>query len=273
MTMKFSHSGKNGDLLASLCFVKACLKKTGQSECSFHIQTNVKHMANVMERDPVMMSDASANFLKPLLKAQSFISEVTVGDAVPQDAFDLSNMRKTFHNFGSGDLRLWYYALCNDWLDEDLTKPILEAEPDYSLKDKIILCLSERYVPFEIDFSCLQKWSDRIVFVGTDFEMQRFCSKHFGLLRQPVKDALELARLMKGCKCVISNLNGNYMLAEQLKVRRICCWADLMKAELGPYRGRILPAPMNVIPSGGEFATCTKTARLQKLVEELLCQN
>lgn len=268
--LNFSHSGKLGDLLASLCMVRACIKKTEQDKCCFHIQTNVRHMCNVCEREPVMLSNGAAEWLKPLLEAQSFISKVTTGDNVPDGFFDLSTVRKMLHSFASGDLRRWYFVLCNDWLDEDLCYPVLEAKPDFALKDKVIICQSERYVPAEIDFKCLEQFKNCLVFVGTPFEHERFCSKWFNIDYQPVENALILARLMKGCKGVVSNLNGNYMLAEQLKVKRVCCWPDLMKMELGAYRGRVLAGPMNVIPSGGEFATCTKTERLKKLVETLL---
>ena len=246
--MDFHTVGKLGDLIYSLSFVRAFLEKIGEKTCHFHIQTNVPHVANVMEREPVMLSTASAAFIKPLLEHQGFISEVSVSDEVPVGFYDLSMVRKMLHNFGSGDIRLWYQSCVNDHLDIDLTKPSLEAPFDDRLKDKIIICMTERYVPAEVDMSALKEFAGSLVFIGTNFEHQRFCSRYFGIERVIVKDALELAGLMKGCKCVISNLNGNYAIGESLKCKRICLMPDLMKIEFGRFTGKITVGPMNVIP-------------------------
>lgn len=248
MTMKFSHSGKLGDALYSIPFCRACLEKTGNLYFKFNLQKDVKHVANVMERENVMLTEGACQFLKPLLEWQPFIEEVTISSSVPCDAFDLSIVRKQMHNFGSGDIRLWYQSCVNDHLDIDLTKPSLEAPFDDRLKDKIIICMTERYVPAEVDMSALKEFASSLVFIGTDFEHQRFCSRYFGIERVIVKDALELAGLMKGCKCVISNLNGNYAIGESLKCKRICLMPDLMKIEFGRYAGRVTIGPMNVIP-------------------------
>ena len=119
-----------------------------------------------------------------------------MSNSVPSDAFDLSNVRKLMHNFGSGDIREWYRCCVNDHLEIDLVKPSLEAPFDDRLKDKIIICMSERYVPAEVNVAALKKYSDQLVFIGTDFEHQRFCQKYFEIERFAVKDALELAGLM-----------------------------------------------------------------------------
>ena len=57
--MKFSHSGKIGDAIYSIPFCKACIERTGNLYFKFHLQKDVPHVANVMERDSVMLTKRS----------------------------------------------------------------------------------------------------------------------------------------------------------------------------------------------------------------------
>lgn len=268
MTMNFSHSGKCGDILLSLPFVKACLLKTGQIGSTLHLHTNVPHMfRGPNEPDSVMLTQKAAEFIQPLLDAQSWI-KTTISDSIPDGYFDLSNFRKLMKNFGSGNIPYWYLTCINEHIDIDCSIPSLDCKASTELKDKIIVCFTERYNPYKLDMNCLRDFREKLVFIGLPREHAQFEKKFFRIDYKPVENALDIAKLMKGSKGVVANLGGNYSIAESIKCKRICLWADIMQ-----YGGRLVVGPCNVSPQGGWWDIALNSTKLRKLVEELLCQN
>lgn len=251
-------------------FCIACAQKTSQGKFNFHIQTNKKFEVNVMEESPVKITTAGAEWLKPLLATQMYVGEVTIGDNVPEGYIDLDTFRKLNKNFGSGDLRELYYSCANDHLVRDFATPKMFAPVDEALKDKIAICLTNRYVPAEIDFKQLAPFAKHLMFIGLDHEHKRFCERFFEIPQFKVETALHLASVLKGARMFVSNLNGNFAIAEELKSRRILLWPDTMKIEVGRYAGRIMIGPQNVLPIGGEYyETCHTTNKLVKLLEDI----
>lgn len=63
----------------------------------------------------------------------------------------------------------------------------------------------------------LQKYSRRMVFVGTQFEWERFVFRYGHVPFCPTANALELARMIAGCKLFIGNQSLSYAIAESIK--------------------------------------------------------
>lgn len=266
----FSHSGKIGDLIYSLNFCKAC---SDNAQFDFNIQINQKHQFNTLERDDIMLSMNAAKYIKPLLNSQPYIRNVTINEKVPDKFIDLIIFKKHVLNLSSGDLRSFYYEISPNFLDMDFSIPIIKVDADYSLKNKVIVVLSERYVPAKIDFKELEPFKDSLVLIGTKQEHERFEKKYFNIEYRKVENALQFARLAKGSKGVLSNLNGNYAIAEQMKIPRILLWPDVMKIEYSKNEelvDKVIPGPMNVIPQGGICNTATSTQRTVGLLKHLL---
>lgn len=216
------------------------------------------------EPDAVMLTQKAAEFIKPLLDEQSWIKTI-ISDTIPDGYFDLSNFRKLMKNFGSGNIPYWYLSCINEHLDIDCSIPSLDCKPSEELKDKVLICLTDRYVPYGLNMAVLKDFADSLCFIGLSNEHEKFERTFFKIDYHPVKDALEIAKLMKGSKGVIANLGGNYSIAESIKCKRVCLWPDLMQ-----YGMRVTIGPCNVSPQGGWWDIALNGKKLYNLTKELL---
>lgn len=266
----FNHSGGIGDILYSLYFCKDLADKGNQETFKLHIQTNVKDMAMNMHYHPfgdVRMTEAGANYIKPLLEAQDYIEEVTISDDYTPDSgmINLDIFRKIKINFMSGDIRRWYYNLSKQHLPAEFWRPILSVDVDDTYKDKIILCSTARYQNVFIDYKVLSKFADKFVFFGLESEYEEFKKNNFNLEFYKTIDALDAAKKIVGAKGLCSNQNGIYTIAECLKVPRI-----LISPEVCKFNDTIHPGPHNNHPQGGWNEDVATNDKLVASVEELL---
>jgi len=111
----------------------------------------------------------------------------------------------------------------------DLSKPwLFNIEP---IKEaEIIVSRTRRYHDKEeIDWTLLKEYVDKILFLGTKKEYERFKLKRFPALYRYkfCKDGLEMARIIKGSKLFIGNQSFGFSLAEAMKHPRVLeiCYA------------------------------------------------
>lgn len=173
----FNHSGKLGDILFSLYFCKEYANSYEEDKFNYHIQTNV-----VEGNGLIGMSENAVKFIKPLLESQEYINEVTWGDNIREDnTINLMDFKELTINIFGGDIRSWYYNLVSNHLPKEFWKPIIKVEPNYKIKDKIILTWTHRYQNVYIDYNCLQEFKDNLIFIGVKDEIDEFCKKYFNV--------------------------------------------------------------------------------------------
>ena len=272
--IQFSFNGRIGDVVYSLWYVKQFAERI-QSKVNYHIQTNVplsnpSWIDKTHMNSTVHMTTSTAQFVKPLLEKCQFINEVTFGDQIPARAvsFDVERSNKVLNTLG-GEMR----QSCYNWdcfdLPREFWKPVLEVEPNYKYKGKILITLSQRYVSSIVDYKMLEQFKDIMVFAGTEREFEVFNKNYFELKERYVPtNLLEVAQVMKGAVGFIANQTGFFAVAEAIKIPRILLPCDFIKVE-----GKNFFGPKNVLPLGGWCLSISNTKRLVPGVGYMLGEN
>lgn len=263
----FNHTGNLGDLLYSFYFISE-LKEYAHEKIWLHLQTNVEFKyAQKHPNGSVGFTKTNVESFLPLLKKQILFDKITYGDEIPKHdkIIDLSLIRKMPINFQAGNIVQWYYNLCNVHLSQIFSKPLLFVEPDFSLKDKIILMKTTRYENEFLDYKVLKKYDKNLIFIGMKNEHEEFNQRFFKVEYFKVDDALHFAKLLQGAKGIISNANGFYAIAELMKVPRILMTPEYMK--LGDH---LIPGPVNVHPNGGWFEVAETTQKLETSIKNMI---
>ena len=252
--LTFSHSGGLGDILFALHFMREFSEHNGIGKYNFHFL--------VKEKDyPV------AEFIIPLLKAQSGVDKVTIGRKIPDNTNEIAlhNFWKLKLNFAASDIRSWYYNLTRCHLPREFWKPVIEVDADYKYRNKILICNTDRYCNVHVDLNYLKEFQRHLVFIGLPHEHEAFCRNFFEVPYQPCKDMLEMAQYMAGAKGFIGNQSGIYSLAECMKIPRI-----LLAPEFVRFNSVIIPGPHNNHPIGGWCEDVVSTEKMIAAVKALL---
>lgn len=267
----FAHYGKIGDLLYSINFARELTQACNGDKFNFKIQTNVPFTPGKNEQQSckgkkVFFTVEEAQFIKPLIEAQPYINQVLIDDNVLSSQFDLSLFRHQRINYFAGDIRDWYYQLTPNFLPRDFYSQIIFANKNTTYKDKIIITLSQRYVNQFVDYKQLEQFKDHLIFLGTQIEHKVFCQKYFKIdYTGKFNSLLQIAEVLAGAKGFISNPNGLYALAEQMKIPRILLSPDFLLVDK-----QIQLGPKNNLPLGGICSTCSSTNNLIDLTKLLL---
>ncbi|MBE6365377.1 MAG: hypothetical protein E7053_06450 [Lentisphaerae bacterium] len=265
----FCHSGHNGDILYSLYFCRELAAFYGMTKFRFHLRTNVGEPGLEAMGHPfksVRMTVNGAQFLAGMLKQQEYISRVTYGDELPDNAFDLDLFRKMMINFASGQIQNYYYNLVDEHLPREFWKPVIYAEEDFKYRDKIILIATGRYRNVFVDMAALQPFCNDLVFAGLPEEYDDFCQKYFQLeYIGKVDSMMDFAKYFAGAKGVIGNQSGLFALAECMKIPRI-----LVAAEYIICRKTFSTGPVNVQPQGGWCESVSTTEKMVSAIKNLL---
>lgn len=236
--MNVFHAGHSGDIIYCLPFLKAFCR---DDAVDFYIASDM--MADLPEgmnhpNGKLMMTQASFDFLKPLLESLPCIKAVhyVPSEQVPE-SFRLDFYRTIPINPKAGSIVDWLrkffglqYNSTEQWL---YVNPISAAKP-------VILGFSRRYRNLGIDYSIL-KDVQNLFFVGLEDEFEWFRDKYQlnNLTHYKTANALELAKFIASAKLFIGNQSLSFAIAEALKVPRA----------LEVYE----PIP-NVIPTGNGAA-------------------
>lgn len=166
------------------------------------------------------------DMVKPLLESQDYIESMDIynGQSVHLD-FDTIR-GKTFVNMPHGSLASWLTFAFPD-LHYDISKPwvFLENERrqvEEVTKGKIIINFTERYRNGLMDYFFLKNYAPDLIFAGTEAEHFKFCNQwQLTIPRLEIKDFLELAYALRGCRFLLSNQSFQWNLARGLGVATV----------------------------------------------------
>lgn len=245
--ISFLHSGNAGDIIYSLSCIKSiCMERACQAV--IYIKLNVPSTFNEKSHPvgSVMMNKGMYDMLYPLLINQPYIDSVDIYDGRPVD-YDLDRFRKDYKNLSAGNIQSWY-DISYPELRPRLHEANLFARPRKN--DYIIVNRTSRYNNVFVDYSILREYED-VYFVGVESEYKTQALHNKNLQHLVVRDFLEMAEYISGCRLFIGNQSMAFAIAEQLKVRRI----------LEQY----CAAP-NVIPQGGEYYVTQNNEQFKKCI-------
>jgi hypothetical protein len=211
--------GSFGDTLYSLCVIKMLgggnlyVKLGGMDEQVrklFGREPEGYHKGRYTQQDYEMIA--------PLLRVQQYISNVDIWNGQPNDFESLNDHWKFHLPKGWQGNQTECYALTQGWNIHDpvirkklLLEPWLTPVDPVIIKEKpIVINRTNRYL-YGCDGMQWSKWADQgledyAVFVGSEQEHSDF-QKEFNVKVEykPVKDLLEMARIIQGCEQFIGN--------------------------------------------------------------------
>lgn len=213
---KFKHSGQSGDIIFSLAAIKSF-----NEESELYLNLNVKANLYQGAKNPlgdVYLNEKMFHFMKPLIDSQEYISDVKIFSGQKID-IDLDEFRTQPLNPAMGSLAKRYFYFIHNFID--LSQPWLTVPNKIDdLKDKILVCRSERYRNETINYSFLRTVNN-VVFCGLDDEWNDFRKWVPESERIVANDALELATYINSCKFFIGNQSLSFSIAEALKKERL----------------------------------------------------
>ena len=217
--LNLQHSGNAGDIIYALPTIKKIYEQTGVP-INLYLKlgrTVILPNYNSHPMGNVMLNEKMANLLFPLIRAQPYIHSCELYNDQHID-IDLDYFRAGLIPQDKGNIARWCSYITG--VSPELWKQWLIVEPDKEYKDIIVIARSGRYRNMDIDYSFLNAYK-KIVFVGIESEYSEIKPILPGIKWLEVKDFLELARIIAGCKFFIGNQSFPYSIAEALKVRRI----------------------------------------------------
>jgi len=217
--LNLTHSGNAGDIIYALPTIKKIQEITGaRMDIYFKLgRTVILPNYNTHPLGNVMLNEKMANLLFPLIRAQPYIHACELYTDQPID-IDLDYFRAGLIPQDKGNIARWCGYITG--VSPDLWKQWLIVEPDTTYANTIVIARSGRYRNMDIDYSFLNNYENK-VFVGIESEYTEIKKILPGIKWLEVKDFLELARVIAGCKFFIGNQSFPYSIAEALKVPRM----------------------------------------------------
>ena len=270
----FSHAGKIGDILYSLYFCCELSAHYKFDQFDYNIQIN-RRLSEFYEKKPeedaFLMTQESAEFVKPLLDSLPYVRNVSISEKAEEGSIGLNSFRDGNISPVGCEIRDWYYNYSVATLPRAFWKKIIHVTPNPAYRDKILFTLTDRYVSKGLNYMALKDFRDHLVFIGTDREYRAFQEKYFELDRAELKSEdslLTVAQYMAGAKGYVSNPTGFFALAELMKINRILFASDWIGDALD--NGRIPFGPKNNMPLGGWANNVSYHPKLVAAVKELV---
>jgi hypothetical protein len=214
----FSHTGHAGDVIYA---IPAMLALAGNRAIHLYLQLNQPNRDFTSKmRHPngqVMLTERSVDLFRTLMEAQPQIKYFGAHQDEPIH-YDLTAFRSFPFDYRMYSITRWYFLTFA--VTADLGKPWLQVTPNESFRDQVLIARSSRYHAPEIDYSFLQQYAN-LLFVGLPEEYEAMKQAIPNLKYHPVKDFLELAEAIAGCRLFIGNQSFPFSLAEAVKANRI----------------------------------------------------
>ncbi|MEO7531784.1 MAG: hypothetical protein ABIS69_10245 [Sediminibacterium sp.] len=244
----FKHSGNCGDIIYALPAMQAIAKGR-----PIHLHLNIDQYASYGKSPHplgnVMLNKKMVNMLQPLLLCQANFKTCDIWNGQDIDV-DLDYIRKYPFLLNRGNIARWYFLVFGVFYELD--KPWLQATPDESMCNAILVARSQRYHAPGIRYDFLQKY-EQVYFIGVEAEFKEMQRAVPHIQYKPVSDFLEMAQLIAGSKLFIGNQSFPYSLAEAMKVNRLLEW--------------YFQTPNVIVEGKNGFDFCLQP-NFQKLVEE-----
>ena len=199
--LTFSHPGKIGDLLYSLHYCVEAASSIGDPCFMFNIQTG-KTQAEInpgWNNQEVLLTRKDAEFIKPLLDCQPYISHVTIDEP---GGIELSAFMRSGVNPMGGDLRDFYYQVDQHLYPREFWRQLISVDRDTrynAYRECVAIGRTGRYENMLIDWKALEPYGERLVFLGTEKEYDSFCKECFnvqGMIPSGDDSLLDCARFM-----------------------------------------------------------------------------
>ena len=208
----FVMAGDMGDVVYHLLFIKKLNAK------KYHIDPwgGANYIRNGYIRcgdgNPGKFNLTKALFLLPLLRAQSYLEDVDLYTGDPADSWRYYDVNASeYHKDSLGLQNLTFFHAKKYKLDiKDLNEPWLEIDKAWTVDSKrsIVINRTMRYRGNDnFYYFNRERINERAVFVGVPEEYKDFVMR-FGCTNLPfvpTPTALDLARVIKGCKTFIGN--------------------------------------------------------------------
>lgn len=246
----FKHFGLIGDIIYAVPAMKAL---AGEKKIHLHLQINQKSLYKKSMQHAnqgKILTEKSVEMIAPLLLAQPEFAVVDVLTDQPVD-YDLDEFRNFPFDYNTNHICRWYFHMYG--ITADLGKPWLQVTPDPGFKQEIVIARSFRYRAPGIRYDFLKDYP-HITFVGLKEEYEDMKKAIPDLKHRTVRDFLEFARIIAGCKFFIGNQSFPFAVAEGLKVPRAL--------EL------CFECP-NVIPEGPDAYDFLYQPQFEKIVKQL----
>ena len=214
-SVSFHHSGNCGDIIYSLPTVKE-LARNGKARMLLNINQAAKY-ENFHPLGNVMLNKTMADMLAPLLLHQPYIESCEIYEQGDFD-YNLDTFRSYTFLLDRGSIARWYFHVFA--ISAPLYKPWLTAPVNADAKDAIIIARSHRYRNPHISYDFLSRYP-KLLFIGVREEYDDMKLMIPSLVWRPVKDFLEMASLLNGCRLFIGNQSFPFSIAEGLKVNRL----------------------------------------------------
>lgn len=261
--INFKHSGHLGDIIYSLPFLKAVLKKFNADKASFIISKNKKYFPPPGQHHicgPVWISQEMFDFIYPLLIHQDYIHDVQFIEEhlIPENNINLDIFRsQNIINLAAGSLKDYYFKAYG--LAKRSNEFWIKSQNSNVIKNyDVIISRSTRYTNSAINYLILDDICNISKgFLGTNFEYQQF------LLEFPeskidyihVANSFEASVYLSKCNLFIGNQSFFFSIAEGMQINRL-----LETCELCP----------NVISDGGVSGQFLTNHSFVNLLNELL---
>ena len=201
----FRHSGRLGDIVYSLAFVKEYCRLHGVHACLYVMSdahVDVKRSA-WHPGGEVMVSLKLFEFLKPLLLLQEYICDVFyVGASDLPNAFvDLDLFKNSGINLKAGMIQSWYRTAFS--IPVPVEKPWIDSSFS-TVEDEgfdVLVNKSTRFYNEKINYSSLSNFG-RVGFVGLRVEFEDFRNRHSlsNLIHVEAKTAVDVLHLMRASR-------------------------------------------------------------------------
>lgn len=246
----FKHFGLIGDIIYSIPAMKV-LAKGKEIHLHLHIDQPSLYKKSMRHYNQgKILTGKSVEMIAPLLLSQPEIKCCDIYTNQQID-FDLDDFRKYPFDYNMGHICRWYFLTYG--ISADLSKAWLNVVPGKGFENEILIGRSFRYRAPGISYDFLNKYSN-IGFVGLQEEYEDMKRSIPHIKYHPVKDFLELAQIIAGCRFFIGNQSFPYSLAEALKVKRVLevCFEN-----------------PNVIPEGDDAYDFCYQPQFEKIVKQL----
>jgi len=213
----FSHIGLIGDIIYSIPCMLALAKG---KKIELFLDTSQKSMypkGHKHYNGDKILTEKSVAFIRPLILSNAAFSTCEAHSGQPID-YDLNEFRRYPFDYRMGNICRWYFLTFG--VNYDLGKPWLTVVPSLKYSSEIIIARSFRYRAATINYNFLST-VENISFIGLPDEYEDMKKAIPHLKHIVVKDALELAEAIAGCRFFIGNQSFPFAVAEALKVKRV----------------------------------------------------
>ena len=204
----FIHSGDAGDTIYALPVLKYLAPEGGNL------------ILGLKQRVRSVYTEKWASNIMPLLKIQPYIKDVWIQKPEDVWSYDMDPFRrliftkmrrgKNISSYVCDAMGVPYNCYEAPWLMVD--QPVhVEGKP-------VVVNRSGRYHNPSFPWGRVAStYRNQMVFVGMEDEWHRFCADICVVPYCPTENALELARMIAGCRLFIGNQSFAYSIAEGLK--------------------------------------------------------